>query len=61
MFKELILIGIVVVGGIAVSRLWVSRLWVSRRKGLSILLCLLVAALVTSLARRWQIDLSGAA
>ncbi|MBL0726229.1 hypothetical protein [Piscinibacter sp. HJYY11] len=56
MGKELILIGIVVVAGIGVSRLWMSR-----RKGWSIVLCLLVAALVTSLARRWQIDLSGAA
>lgn len=56
MFKELVLIGIVVVAGIGVSRLWTSR-----RKAWSVALCLLTAALVTWLARRWQIDLSGAA
>lgn len=56
MFKELVLLGLVAVAGLAVSRLWVSH-----RKAWSIVLCLLVAALVTWLARRWQIDLSGAA
>lgn len=56
MFKELFLIGLVVVAGIVVSHLWVTR-----RKAWSIVLCLLVAALVTWLARRWHIDLSGAA
>ncbi len=56
MFEDLFLIGLVVVAGILVSRLWVSH-----RKAWSIVLCLLVAALVTWLARRWHIDVSGAA
>jgi len=53
MFKELLLITIVIAAGVASSLLWPRRkLWAG-------VLCVLTGLLVVWLAKRWHIELSG--